>query len=105
MKGSQVPSRCFTSESLLLCLFYLEWFFVRACLPAGQHDNGNLSGNDADELIISDPVEMDPQLCGRKMGMRGFAESQQWTAPFPAAPWPQKSEVRPWKPRVGSLQE
>lgn len=74
-------------------------------MPAGQHDNGNLSGNDADELIISDPVEMDPQLCGRKMGMRGFAESQQWTAPFPAAPWPQKSEVRPWKPRVGSLQE
>lgn len=74
-------------------------------MPAGQHDNGNLLGNDADELIISDPLEMDPQLFSRKMGMRGLAESQQWTAPFPATPWPQKSEARPWKPKEGSLQE
>lgn len=50
-------------------------FFVRVYLPAGWHDNGNLFGNDADELIISELLEMDPQLFGRKMGMRGLAES------------------------------
>lgn len=62
--------------------------------PAGQCDNGNLFGNDADELIIDELLEMDPQLFGTKMGMRGLAESQQWTSP-----WPQKSNVRPSKPK------
>lgn len=51
-------------------------------MPTGQHDNGNLLGNDADELIISELLEMDPQLFGRKMGMRGLAGSQQWTTPL-----------------------
>lgn len=61
-------------------------------MPAGWHDNGNLFGNDAGELIISELLEMDSQLFGRKMSMRGLAEHQKWTTPLKTTPWPQKSD-------------
>lgn len=47
---------------------------------------------------------MDTQLFGRKMGMRDPAESQQWVSlmnNFLAL----EIDVRPWKTKVGSLQE
>lgn len=64
-------------------------------MPAGWHDNGNLFGNDADELIISELLETELQLFCRRIGMRGLAESQQWTTPLRTTPWPQKSGIRP----------
>lgn len=47
---------------------------------------------------------MDTQLFGRKTGMIGPAESQQWV-PLMNNFLALEIDVRPWKPKVGSLQE
>lgn len=47
---------------------------------------------------------MHPKLFGRKIVMRPCRESAVDNS-LMNNPWPQKSDVRPWKPKVGSLQE
>lgn len=42
--------------SCFLCFTYND-FHVMVDLPEGQHDDGNLFGNDAEEFIISELLE------------------------------------------------
>lgn len=46
----------FLKVSCLLC-FTCNDFCVRAHLPEGQHEDGNVFGNDAEEFLISELLE------------------------------------------------
>lgn len=64
-------------------------------LPEGQHDDGNLFGNDAEEFIISELLETETY---GSLVRKWPQETLQWVSngcPLQTTPWPQKSVVRP----------
>ena len=66
-----------------------------AYLSEGQHEDGNLFGNDTEEFIISELLETEIHI---SLVTRWPWETLQWVSngcPLQTTPWPQKSDVRP----------
>lgn len=89
--------------SCFFCFTYND-FHVMAHMPEGQHDDANLFGNDTEAFIISELLETEIHS---SLVRRWPWEALQWVnngCPLQTTPWPQKSDVRPWKSKGGSLQ-